>query len=257
MNIPQTKKYDSNPSEQHENEIDRYFAIGLALIVFGFLFAEYAFLILISVPMTALGISCVILGATNILIPKSPIPSKAIRSMIQGSCLTIEVLLNQFNAEERCIYIRHKEDKVLAFIPLNANYDPSKTWQIREAPIRVVTEVGGDPALMVFPPISTDMLSLIGKSSRAEEALRKILVEKLEFIESIKEVESGSKVVINMHRSRVETDLPRFRKILGTIPTSLAGCILAYLFDKPLILIDEKMSGKVITATFEVMTKNE
>jgi hypothetical protein len=125
-----------------------------------------------------------------------------------------------------------------------------------EAPIRVVTEVGGEPGLMVFLPVSDDMLSSIGEDSKAEEALSNILVEQLGFLESVKEAESGDKVVVRMSGSRMETDLPRFKKVLGSLPTSIAGCVLAFVFDKPLALIEEEVSGRVITATFEVPTKN-
>jgi hypothetical protein len=54
----------------------------------------------------------------------------------------------------------------------------------------------------------------------------------------------------------VETDLLRFKKVLGSLPTSIAGCVLAFVFDKPLVLIEEEVSGRVITATFEIPTKN-
>jgi len=249
MNLTRVNEY------LHE-DIDQYTAVGFGFVVFGALFAEYAFLMLLSVPLTALGISCVVLGITTALIPESPIPASNIRSMIKGSCLNIEALLEEFDAEERCVYLPPRDGRVFAYVPLNTGHGLSNVWQAMEAPIRVVTEVGGEQGLMIFLPVSNDMLSSIGEDSKAEEALSNILVEKLEFLESVKEAESGDKVVVRMSGSRMETDLPRFKKVLGSLPTSIAGCVLAFVFDKPLALIEEEVSGRVITATFEVPTKN-
>jgi hypothetical protein len=243
-------------SEYLHEDVDRYTAVGVGLVVFGALFAEYAFLMLLSVPLTALGISCVVLGVAAVLIPESPIPASNIRSMIKGSCINIEALLEEFDAEERCIYIPPRDGRVFAYVPLSTSHDLSNMWQAMEAPTRVVTEVGGEPGLMVFLPVSEDMFSSVGEDSKAEEALSDILVEKLEFLESVKEAESGDKVVVRMSGSRVETDLPRFKKVLGSLPTSITGCVLAFVLDKPLVLIEEEVSGRVITATFEVPTKN-
>lgn len=239
----------------HE-DIDQYTAAGVGLVVFGALFADFAFLILLNVPLTALGISCVVLGVTTVLIPEKPILSSNIRSMIKGSCLNIEALLEEFDAEERCVYLPPRDGRVFAYVPLHTSHDLSNAWQAMEAPIRVVTEVGGEPGLMIFLPVSDDMLSSIGEDSKAEEALSNILVEQLGFLESVKEAESGDKVVVRMSGSRMETDLPRFKKVLGSLPTSIAGCVLAFVFDKPLALIEEEVSGRVITATFEIPTKN-
>ena len=74
MNVARVNKY------LHE-DVSRYTAVGVGLVVFGALFAEYAFLMLLSVPMTALGISCVILGVTTVLIPDNPIPASNIRRL--------------------------------------------------------------------------------------------------------------------------------------------------------------------------------
>jgi hypothetical protein len=249
MNLTRVREY------LHE-DVDQYTAAGIGLVVFGALFADFAFLILLNVPLTALGISCVVLGATTVLIPENPILASNIRSMIKGSCLNIEALLEEFDAEERCVYLPPRDGRVFAYVPLNTGHGLSNVWQAMEAPIRVVTEVGGEQGLMIFLPVSNDMLSSIGEDSKAEEALSNILVEKLEFLESVKEAESGDKVVVRMSGSRMETDLPRFKKVLGSLPTSIAGCVLAFVFDKPLVLIEEEVSGRVITATFEVQTKN-
>jgi hypothetical protein len=249
MNLTRVREY------LHE-DVDQYTAAGIGLVVFGALFADFAFLILLNVPLTALGISCVVLGITTVLIPENPILASNIRSMIKGSCLNIEALLEEFDVEERCVYLPPRDGRVFAYVPLTAGHGLSNLWQAMEAPIRVVTEVGGEPGLMVFLPVLDDMLSSIGEGSKAEEALSNILVEKLEFLESVKEAESGDKVVVRMSGSRVETDLPRFKKVLGSLPTSIAGCVLAFILDKPLALIEEEVSGRVITATFEVPTKN-
>ena len=73
--------------------LDRYTALGLGLATFGVPFAAFSYLILLNIPLTALGIACAILGATVALIPESPVPTQTIRAMVEGSCASVESLL--------------------------------------------------------------------------------------------------------------------------------------------------------------------
>ena len=249
MNQPPTQKYS-------KKDIDRYTAVGLGLVVFGALFTEYAYLIQNNVLLTALGISSLLLGATTMLIPGSSIPANNIR-WINGSCFSIEAQLEQFQAKERCVYLPPRDGRVFAYVPLNHINDLSKLSYAVEAPIRLVTWSRGEPGIMVFLPVSIDMFSSIGEDSNAEEAISIVLVEQLEALESVKAIESGNKVIVRMSGSRIETELPIFKNVLGSLTTSIAGCVLAYIYNKPLAFIEEKLSGKVIIATFEVLTNNE
>ena len=232
-------------------DVDRYLALQVGLVVFGLPLAVYSYLILENVPLLALGLACVILGATAILIPSSPVPAHTIRAMVEGSCVNIEALLEEFNARERAVYLPPRDGRVYAFVPLRGNPGASVAWAASEAPLRVVTEAGGEPGLMVFPPGSEIVrLGLLSPEAGVEEALGHVLVDFLEAVESVRAVREGGRVVVDMKGARVETEFPRYRMVLGSINTSTAGCVLSTVLEVPLLLQDEQVEEGVVRAVF-------
>ncbi len=85
--------------------LDRYMAFGLGLAIFGGPFAAFSYLILLSIPLTALGIACVVLGASIALVPESPVPTQTIRARVEGSCAGVESILEEFNAKNTAVYL--------------------------------------------------------------------------------------------------------------------------------------------------------
>ena len=234
--------------------LDRYLALGIGLAIFGVPFAAFSYLILLSIPLTAFGLACLILGVAIALVPESPVPKQTIRAMVEGSCAGVESLLEEFNAKNKAVYLPPRDGRVVAYIPMNG--DQSTAWKAMEAPIRILSEVGGEPALMVFPPGSEIVrLSMLGEESGVDEALGYVLVDFLEAVASVKSVEVGRRTIISISKPRIHSDFPRFNICLGTLPTSIAGCVLAQILGKPVALIEELAVGDQINATFEVPTR--
>ena len=234
--------------------LDRYLAFGIGLAIFGVPFAVFSYLILLSIPLTAFGLACLILGATIALVPESPVPKQTIRAMVEGSCAGVESLLEEFNAKNKAVYLPPRDGRVVAYIPMNG--DQSTAWKAMEAPIRILSEVGGEPALMVFPPGSEILkLSMLGEESGVDEALSYMLVDFLEAVASVKSVGVGRRTIISISKPRIRSDFPRFNICLGTLPTSIAGCVLAQILGKPVALIEEFAVGDQVNATFEVPTR--
>ena len=235
--------------------LDRYQSVGLGLAVFGAPFAVYSFLVLLSVPLTALGLACVVLGVSITMVPESPVPSDTIRAMVEASCVGVEAVLEEFNARERAAYLPPRDGRVVAYIPFKAG-DYSSSWRAQDAPLRVVTEVGGEPALMVFPP-GSEIVRLAqpereGGESDVEGALEYVLVDFLEAVESVKSLSVGERVVVEIRKPRIVTEFPRFNAVLGSLPTSVSGCVVAHVLGKPVRLVEEHSIDGGVSATFEV-----
>lgn len=232
-------------------QLDRYLALGLGLAIFGAPFAAFSFLILLSIPLTAIGIACVVLGASIALVPESPVPKETIRAMVEGSCAGVESLLEEFNAKNKAVYLPPRNGRVTAYILTSG--DQTRAWNAIDAPTRVVSEVEGETALTLFPPGSEIVrLSEIGEDSGVDDALTYVLVDFLEAAESVKSVEAGRRTILSISKPRIRSDFPRFNTCLGTLPTSIAGCVLAQVLGKPVGLIEEQATNQQINATFEV-----
>ena len=233
---------------------DPYIRAGAVLMAFGVPFAVYSYLVLLDVTFTALGLASVVLGATALLIPSSPVPAGTVRAMVEGASVNVEALLEEYDASSKAYYLPPVDDRVYCFVPLSGDVGGWQLDMVMGAPVRVITEVAGVRGLMVFPPGSEIVrLSLLGEESGLEDALSYVLVDYLEAVESVKAVESGDRVVVQLNRYRVDTDFPRVKLCLGSIPVSTAGCVLAWVTEKPVLFVDEDGSGESTTATFRVM----
>ena len=234
-------------------EVDRFSGLGLALIFFGGPFAIFSYLFLVNVPLTAVGIACVVLGATILFTPASPVPKGVIRSMVEESCINVEAVLEEFNAKEKATYLPPRENHVYAVIPLT-NPHPDVEEMVK-APVRMITSINGKPALIVFPP-GSELIRLAGLSSGSglEDSLRHVLVDLLEGAESVKAVRGGGQVIVDVVNPRVKTEFPRYRRVLGSLTTSLAGCVLAVSLGVPVTFEGESVDdgGKRVRATFRV-----
>ncbi len=213
----------------------------------------FSYWFLANVSFTALGSSCVVLGATILITPSSPVPKGVIRAMVEESCINIEALLEEFNANEKAIYLPPRNDRVYAYIPLT-----DKKFRVREVakvPMRIITNIKDSPALIVFPP-GSELIRLAGLSSESslEASLSHVIVDLLEGAESVKAVRDGEQVIVDIFKSRVKTEFPRFRKVLGSVNTSLAGCVIAASLEEPVSFEEESMNerGRSVRATFRV-----
>ena len=197
-----------------------------------------------------------ILGVTLLLLPDSPVPAHQIRAMMEGACVNIEALLEEFDVEEKAVYLPPRDGRVYAFAPLSSNPGVDVRG-LERAPLRVITEVSGEPGLFVFPPGSEVVrLSVLSDDYGVEEALNYVLVDFLEAVESVKAVQDDGRLVVEMKVPRVETEFPRFQRVLGSMPSSLAGCVIARVLVEPVVFSGEEVDGRKIRAFFEVAGNN-
>ena len=233
---------------------DPYTRAGVVLMFFGVPFAVYSYFVLLDVTFTALGLASLVLGATALLVPSSPVPAGTVRAMVEGASVNVEALLEEYDASSKAYYLPPVDGRVYCYVPLSGGLESWQLERVIGSPIRVVTDVAGSRGLMVFPPGSEIVrLSLLGEESGLEDALSYVLVDYLEAVESVKAVLSGDRVVVQLNRYRVDTDFPRVKLCLGSIPVSTAGCVLAWVTGKPVLFVDEAGSGESTTATFRVM----
>jgi hypothetical protein len=234
--------------------MDRYSVSGIIFITFGAPFAAYSYYILLNVPLAAVGLASVILGATVLMLPSSPVPRGTLRSLVEGGCVSVEAILEEFNAQEKGVYLPPREGRSWAYIPLSSNPGYDNVSAAMDAPVRVVTDAGGEPGLMVFPPGSEVVrLSMLGEEAGLEEALTYVLVDFLEAVEGVKATRVEDEVVIRFHRVRIDTEFPRYRKVLGSLPTSMAGTIISTVLGAPVRLMEENELLDGVQAIFGVM----
>ncbi len=112
----------------------------------------------------------------------------------------------------------------------------------------------GQKAMLVYPvgselgkiPEFQDGLSL-------EERLRYILVESTEICSRVMVQEAGNIVVVGMKGAYPDIQGQRYRRSLGSLPSSIAACVITAMHDKPVTLLEERKTGDRLIARFQLL----
>jgi hypothetical protein len=239
----------SNDPEQQSYRI-----LGIILLIAGILFAQYSFLILENISLSALGISFIIIAITMIFLTGDSQSSEIVNSLIEGCYENVESQLNLVETSEGGIYLPTRENIILAYVPYISKTG-LKSLHIASL-LENINNVTQIDRIKIRLPLSSRLIkSINGKS--IEEALNNILVEKFKTVRSIKFVESNKKIIVEMTGCNIENSKLRSNQAIGSFNTMVSGCVICYIKDKPLAFLEEKIANKKITAVFEVKESNE
>jgi len=231
-----------------------YLSFGAGIAAFGAVVAYLSYFVLFSVPFTALGIACVILGTATLTLPEHPVPRRAVRGVIHGAVLNIEALLEEFDAKEKATYMPPKEGLAVAYVPLSSNPHSPSFDDFAKAPRRLVTELEGVPVLMVVPPgAELVRANELSEESGLEDALQYVLVEVSELCSNVKAVVAEDKLVVGMKGVKVKTEAAKYLLCLGSIPASIAASVAATVTKKGLTLVSEETAGRKSVPTFRLV----
>jgi hypothetical protein len=232
-------------------KLDNYSYLGLGFIGFGVLFAGFSYWVLLNIPLTSLGLATVILGATLLLIPSNPVPRRRIRAMVEASLVNIEALLEEFDVMGKAVYLPPVDGRVNAFITVN---EETASLVYDNIPSRVLTESSGEPGVLVFSPGSEVVrLALLPEDIGAEDALNSVLVDFTELADAVKAVVELNQVIVEVTGSKSSSDYGRVNNSMGSLPVSVSGSVLAYVYDKPVRYLREEIKNDVVNGFFQLV----
>ncbi|MBC7128091.1 MAG: hypothetical protein H5T32_07780 [Candidatus Methanosuratus sp.] len=220
----------------------------LGLVAFGSMLAGFSWLVLQSTPMTALGIGAAVVGASIAITPTSPVPSGAVRKLLEGSLLNIEAVLEDTGAVSKAYYVPDISESgalVRALIPLGEGSiaPPPPNQALAEGNAGLVATAGGAEYLVVYPPGAL-LLKNEELGGDLESALIRFLVEESGLVESVKATEDGDAAVVEFAIPRSRAGSGRVRQVLGSLESGTAAAILAALKKAMVTVASEEDLGK-------------
>jgi hypothetical protein len=231
--------------------MDNYQHLGIVFISFSVPFALYSYFILLNIPLSAFGLSTLVLGVTLLQVPSSPVPNLQIRSMIEASLINVEALLEEYDALGKAIYF-HNNERIHAFIPIPEKIKPAK-FRLPNNNVRIKTSIDNVDGIIVFPPGSELVrLAKVPEEIGLEDALNLILVDYTEIVEGLKAVEDGNRVVVELTKPKQDTEYDRVRKCLGSLGLSIAGSVIAEVLDKSVSFEREERDSGRVTGYFNI-----
>jgi hypothetical protein len=214
--------------------------------------AFYSYFVIGVVPLAALGFACIILGFSIVSLPRQVSGGPAVRVLLQGSILSVEALIGK-SSVGRATYLPPAGDGLVsAYVPLNGGAENLSLEEMRRAPRSMVKE--HQEGVLVYPvgsefsriPEFQDGFSL-------EDGLKYILVESTDLCSRVMAEETGKTIIVGMKDPETDVEGQIYRDSLGSLPSSLAACVIATLHEKPVTLIEERKSGDRLIARFRLL----
>jgi len=205
--------------------LEKLYIFALGLLIFSIPFTIASYIILSNIPLTALGIGLMILASSILLTPLESIPPRAIRAMLEGSILSLEAILEEFDISRRGYYVRAEDGRVYLYVPLSEDGRPPTK---RVEPSGLIHEEGDSRYLILIPPAS-ELIKIPEISGMSlDSALTYMLVDLMEVADSI-EVMSDGFITVRLKNVKSHVTAGRFKSVFGSLEASIAACLTANL----------------------------
>jgi len=216
--------------------------------------AILAFLVLNSTPLTALGISTVIVGLVTFAISRGQpkIPPEASAILLQSGVENVSALVEELGLTSKAVYLPSSisGDKPKALIPLDANFD----YNGKVLPKRLIVKYGSRPesmGLLVVTPGSAIGGTIKSKGDYSagdiESAVSSVLSGTVSLADGARVTLDGEVVLVEVVNPRLDGGKMFVYDRLGSPIASIVASITAELLDKPVLVERERYSrGKCI-----------
>jgi hypothetical protein len=239
-----------------------YRLLGIILVSAGILTAPVFYFIVGSIPLTAAGISAVILGSTSLaLADASPrISPQASQMLLRTGMENTASLLEELGINSRAIYLpaHLRNGHAQALVPLTETETIPK---IREKlPGRLLVRYGPDStdlALAVTTAGTVNLEMLQNKpgpgADEIESSLNYLLTGVLNIAQGVDVRLSESKVEIRINRASMGQEDVWYYRCLGSPIASIAAAVTSEALDKPVRIKQETRNKKQHTVELEVL----
>jgi hypothetical protein len=225
-----------------------YWWLGWGLIGSGASLGALFYFVLQSVPLTAVGMSMVILGAVCLALSQAlpKVPPEASALLLQTGLENIASLIEELGLRSKAIYLPSSlaGGKPQALIPLHSN--PALPRISAHLPRRLVVKYGANPedmGLLVTTAGSTALAMLGYKPgasvSELEASLSSILSGTLDVADGVNVAMAGDRVSATISHPRLEYDNIWLYQCLGSPLASVAAAVAAEALGKPIVIEQE------------------
>ena len=245
------------------NQGHAYKLTGLALISSGIILSTLAFFMLTSIPLTALGLSTIILGSVMLAVSATlpRIPAEASRLMLESGIRNASALIEELGLRSKAIYLpsRLTGGKPLALIPLASN--PETPRIAKPISKRLIVQFGLDPeniGLLMETPgtLAAEMFEKPSEKSAGalETAISTLLVNVLGVVDSVRISIEDERLAVELLNPKVDFEEEAMAlKVLGSPLASTVASLIAESLDKPVIVDSEENTGKALLIRLQVV----
>jgi hypothetical protein len=238
-----------------------YRIIGIVLAVSGAVMAPIFYFIIGSVPLTAVGLSTLILGLTCAVLANARpyISPEASRVLLKTGMENTAALIEELGIQTRAIYLPSslRNGQPQALIPL---VDHPDSFQFKEKlPGRLIVRYGpgaDDMALAVTTPGSINVAMLDNKpgntADEIESAITYLLTGVLDIASGVKVNIADSRLVVEVFGDRMGYEDILYYQCVGSPTASIAAAVVSEALEKPVRIVTESRHKQSSRITLEV-----
>jgi len=239
-----------------------YRILGLGLCLVGAIFAPVSYFILNSVPLTAVGISAIMIGFTSIALANTRpyISPEACQLILKTGMENTAALLEELGLRNKAIYLPSamRDGHPQALVPLTDGEDIQ--WVKTKIPGRLIVRYGanpGDMAISVTTPGSMNIDLLETKpgptSGEIEAAATYILTGVLDIADSVTVSQVGARLEVEVSGARLYYEDIWYYRCLGSPVASIVAAVSSEALGKPVRISEESYSKGKSRITLEVL----
>lgn len=233
-----------------------YSVLGLGLILAGGLLALLSYFVLVSVSLTATGVSAIIIGGVSLALASGEprIPPEASAILLESGLDNISEIIEEIGLESKAIYLPSSltSGKPQAFIPLHSN--PHTPKFEKPLPKRLIVKFGPNPddmGILLTTPGSAITGIIASKPDPSagdlEAALESVLVGTINLVDSARVNMDNEKIIVEVSNPRLEYKKTVVYERLGSPIASMVASIAAEVLDKPVSIVrEESEKGKCV-----------
>jgi hypothetical protein len=225
-----------------------YRILGLGLTLAGAIFSPISYFIIDSVPLTAVGISAIMIGFIGISLANTrpTISPEACQLILKTGMENTSALLEELGLRSKAIYLPSSmgDGHPQALIPLKEDDDIQ--WVKQKVTGRLIVRYGANPdeiAIAVTTPGSINIDLLETKpgptSDEIEAAVTYILTGILDIANSVNVRMSDNRVEVKISGSRLHYEDIWYYRCLGSPAASITAAISSEALQKPVRIIEE------------------
>ncbi|MBI4232958.1 MAG: hypothetical protein HY686_00780 [Chloroflexi bacterium] len=238
-----------------------YLLLGLGLLLGGGAFALVAYFLVASVPLTALGITGVMMGALCLGLARAlpSVPPEVSRALLETGIENLSALLEELGLRSRAIYLPSSlcDGSPRALVPLHTN--PSIPEVRRPVPRRLIVKYGPEAeevGLLVTTPGSI-VVKMLGQGrapsgADLDGALTQALVGLLDMAAGVTASQSGQTVTVTISRPRLQRPHLWVVEVLGSPLASVVASVVAEALNRPVTIQREEPQQQRSTIVLEV-----
>ena len=260
-----------------------YKILAAFLGIVGIIITGISFLILNSLPLDALGLACLILALTSALIPEELSGSGIMKVLFESALMNTEKILesgfsknkvsevslkdgqsgmnlsdleansnseNRSNFRSKVVYLPPSENGLIsAYVPFDQDFASENLLQQDQNP---GSPLDGGKGLSIFPIGAALGRAQELRGTSLENALNFVLIQSAEICSSIRVSELESIVIVEFSNVKIITEGKEYSETLGSIPSSLAACVIATVRNQKVRILDEETAERRTVARFQV-----